>query len=121
MPVTINGTSGVTFNNSSVSSVGGVGDGQTWQTLTGSRAYNTIYTNSTGKPIFVGLLITTLAGTSATLQVETSLGSGTYISVAGDTGAINISASQSTIVPNGFGYRVITVNTPTLQLWAELR
>jgi hypothetical protein len=119
MAVDINGTTGLTFNNGSTQDVGGIGIGQTWQGV--SRAYNTTYTNSTGKPIFVSVVITTLAGTSANLQVESSLGSGTFVSVGSDTGAANITSTQSTMVPNGFRYRVVTINTPTLQIWVELR
>lgn len=35
----------------------GVGVNQTWQSLTGSRAYNTTYYNTTGKPIHVSVNI----------------------------------------------------------------
>jgi hypothetical protein len=54
MAVDINGTTGLTFNNGSAQDVGGVGTGgQIWQNVASSRALNTSYTNSTGKPIMV--------------------------------------------------------------------
>lgn len=118
---TLTGVSSVTFSNSSTTTVGALGDGQTWQSLIGSRALNTIYTNSTGKPIIVNISITTLSGTSATLNIENSVGGGSYIPVAVDSGATNISSNQSVIVPNGFRYQVITTGSPTLVLWSELR
>ena len=44
-----NGTSWISSNAS------GLGIGQTWQNLTGSRSSGTTYTNSTGKPIAVAM------------------------------------------------------------------
>ena len=98
-----------------------IGVGQTVQNVVGSRGYNQIYTNSTGKPIFVMLAITTLAGTAASLQIETSPSSGIYEFVASDTGSANISTNLVGIVPNLCRYKVVTVNTPNLQFWKELR
>lgn len=98
-----------------------IGVGQTLQNVVGSKGYNQIYTNSTGKPIFVMLVITTLAGTAASLQIETSPSSGVYEVVAGDTGSANISTNLVGIVPNLCRYKVVTVNTPTLNSWKELR
>lgn len=37
----------------SAAPTGGIGDGQTWQDVTSSRAMGTTYTNSTGKPIML--------------------------------------------------------------------
>lgn len=37
----------------SATPAGGIGDGQTWQDVTSSRAIGTTYTNSTGKPIML--------------------------------------------------------------------
>ena len=111
MPVTINGTAGITFNNSSVSSVGGIGDGQTWQLFTGSRAINTNYTNSTGKPIMVAINFST--GTSGLILVD-GVFAGIGASTAGEaTGGLN------TIVPNGSVYRY--VGGAAVLDWSELR
>ena len=98
-----------------------IGLGQTLQNVIGSRAYNQVYTNSTGKAITVYLYITTLAGTAANLQIETSVGSGVYEAVGGDSGSANITTNLVGIVPNGCRYKVVTTNTPALQLWKELR
>ena len=35
--------------------IAGIGDGQTWQNVTASRAAGTTYTNSTGKPIMMNV------------------------------------------------------------------
>jgi hypothetical protein len=109
MPVTINGTAGVTFNNSSVASVGGVGDGQTWQDVTGSRALSTTYTNSTGKPIMVAFITT--SGTSAVVTVG-----GVAITEGGAFGSAY--GTMFVIVPNGATYSIAAGN---LQRWSELR
>lgn len=98
-----------------------LGLGQTLQDVIGSRAYNQVYTNSTGKAITVYLYITTVSGTSASLQIETSVGSGTYEIVSRDSGITSTSINLMGVVPNGCRYKVVAVNTPTLQLWKELR
>jgi hypothetical protein len=104
MPVTINGTAGVTFNNSSVSSVGGVGDTQTWQTLTGSRANGTTYTNSTGKPISI-----------------------CFHSTEGGTGLLTVGGVVLNRASNNLWYTAIVPNGNTyvfngnFSIWCELR
>lgn len=98
-----------------------IGYGQTWQNLTYSRAWNTVYTNSTGKPIGVNLGGNTLTGTSFQLQVETGGGTDVYVQVSSDSVAINVASSCSAIVPNGFRYKVVAVGAPVLFFWSELR
>ena len=53
MTMSIDGSAGLTFPNSSVQAyAGGLGSNtQTWQDVTASRATSTTYTNSTGYPI----------------------------------------------------------------------
>ena len=72
MAVTINGTNGITFNNSSTQAqsagLGSSATAQTWQNVTGSRALGTTYTNSTGYPIMVFILSGGGGGT-ATLSI----------------------------------------------------
>jgi hypothetical protein len=117
MAVDINGTTGLTFNNGSTQDVGGVGTGgQTWQSVTGSRAIGTTYTNSTGKPISVVVGVTlTNTSTFTTLVVSEVIVSITQ-GYAGGAYTYELSA----IVPNGASYRV-TGGSPTLYSWTELR
>jgi len=89
-----------------------IGVGQTFQSP--SRAFNTTYTNSTGRPIALYIRIVTLSGTGATLFVD-------GVAVAGDTGITNSGSNLSCIVPAGSTYIVSTTGTPTLSSWAELR
>lgn len=88
----------------------GLGVGQTWQDVTGSRVVGTTYTNSTSKPIQV--LITVEAGsgigiiTVDTVPIaKTETTSGTYSIV-------------SFIVPSGSSY---SFTIETIVQWSELR
>ena len=92
------------------------GLGQTWQDVTGSRAITTTYTNSTGRPIEVSILVSLgNTGTLTNLTIggvvacsTTAPGGGTYL--------YNLIG----IVPNGATYSV-SGGSPTLSRWSELR
>lgn len=74
MAMTINGTSGLTFPDTSTQSAAGIGYGQSWQAV--SRVNGVTYTNSTGRPIefaFNGY------STSGNIYVGVSFNSGIYI------------------------------------------
>lgn len=90
-----------------------VGYGQTWQDVTGSRAPNTTYTNSTGKPILVWVGFTVVAGGTISYLIN---GVTIAYSASIDVGDI---LPVSFIVPNGATYRCNT--TSTLNRWSELR
>lgn len=116
MSMTIDGTSGLTFPNGSGQDVGAVGVGQTWQNVTASRAANTTYTNSTGKPIQVSV---SAAVTSGRLDL--------YLTIGGVTAARSTSSASSEpncvygIVPNGATYSFSPSGGFTIVNWAELR
>ena len=84
-----------------------IGVGQTWQSVT--RTSGVTYTNSTGKPIFVNVLVNVnnTSGTGATITVDGVLVSTTLGAASGIGMAQNV--TQSAIVPNGSTY-VITGN-----------
>ena len=93
-----------------------LGMGQTWQNVSVSRAVSTTYYNTTGKPIFISIGISSVsANTTFQLTVNGS-------SVA--TGLINsggIGNAVSAIVPTGGSYSATnSAGTPTLN-WFELR
>lgn len=117
MPTTISGTGGITFPNSSVQSVAGLGaNAQTWQSVTGSRAIGTTYTNSTGYPIFVAV---TLGGGSSTTNITIN-GVAMYQQQVSNAGFVN--TSTTFVVPNGATYGLIgAAGSPTVVSWAELR
>jgi len=96
-----------------------LGQGQTWQDVTGSRVADTTYTNSTGKPITVTVSITNGATTgsymSFTIAGVTLIGySSTYAS------GTNIGNCLSVIIPNGATYSLV-LTSASLFKWHELR
>lgn len=97
---------------SQLTNISGLGVGQTWQDVKTSRAINTLYTNSTGKPIAVQI---ELGSTNGTQSFE----------VAGAQVLPESSLTQpfySVIVPTGATYKMAVVaGTPTINLWVELR
>jgi len=86
-----------------------IGVGQTWQDVTGSRAQNTNYTNSTGKPIFIYIVLDEGTQDLSAITVD---GVG-----VGAEATYNMRPNQF-IVPNGSVYRV---DNATILIWTELR
>jgi hypothetical protein len=84
-----------------------LGMGQSWQVVTGSRAYNTTYTNTTGRPILVSA--------SSTNAVNTDFVVGGVIATT--TGPFN--TSQVVLVPAGATYSLN--GGATLYRWSEFR
>lgn len=111
---------GVNFDGTAAINLPLLGYGQSWQNLKESRALNTVYTNSTDKPIMVMVSI----GTSddwgePTVQVNSvkiarTLG---YQSNGSGHWGMNISF----IVPAGHNYQVLSINANSCMEWAELR
>jgi hypothetical protein len=92
-----------------------LGVGQTLTNVVGSRALNTTYTNSTGRPIFVS--VTTAMANGSPLQV--TVAGFTFNATSGFT---NGAQSQiSFIVPNGVTYSASSANVSSLSFWVELR
>ena len=102
-----------------ITAMGSIGYGQTWQDVTGSRAYGTNYTNTTGRPIQVivhainltntswGLLDPSVAGVSLPRSASIQDQSRAYLSF---------------IVPTGVTYSVANSGTAlSLIQWSELR
>jgi hypothetical protein len=99
----------------SLSGLSSLGYGQTWQNLTGSRSGSVTYYNTTGKPIYVQVKV---SSTSATASVI-----GTVAGIDVNTASQQSSGFPMTsgfIVPNGVAYSFAFSNV-TVQLWSELR
>lgn len=97
---------------------GNIGVGQTWQNLTASRALGTTYTNSTGNPIVLAIVITvSVADTGYGVFLNASLVDRVY------SNTTNINLNISVIVPAGATYLISKQNagTGTLYSWYELR
>ena len=113
-------SSGLTFSNSSTQTIGaGMGTGgQTWQSVTGSRAIGTTYTKSTGYPIFV--VISGTGGGANGLWGVTLSGAITFYTPS--TYTTGVWTSTAFVVPNGGTYALSQQgSSATLQNWSELR
>jgi hypothetical protein len=96
-----------------------LGWGQTWQAP--SRALNTTYTNSTGRPIYISLASSATLGSSIDGYVQLTIGG---VTVDYDRKILNPSlysvVRASGVVPPGDTYSA-TMSNCSLGTWAELR
>jgi hypothetical protein len=119
--ISITGNAATATSATTANNVNGVG--QTWQNLTGSRAFNgTIYSNTTGRPITVA--VSWWNGNKAGHNLNARpIGSGSWIRIgrAGDRdfgGQNTITA----IIPNNWEYMSDTFGDSfSEQVWSELR
>lgn len=97
-----------------------IGVGQTWQSPT--RAKDTVYQNTTGKPIMALVSITRTS--TAVGRFEVSTDNVTWVNICAiPTGATGAGQSEiSAIIPNNIYYRLNETSAGiTVQTWAELR
>lgn len=98
-----------------------LGYGQTWQDVSGSRAFATTYYNTTGKPIMVN--VSTAGGTTNNLTMSVDInGAGAIIFVRNTPGgiAVNRGLSGSIVIPANTSY-AITATAGAANMWIELR
>lgn len=94
-----------------------VGVGQTWTDVLASRANNTTYTNSTGRPIVVQVWVgQSGANASASLTVSGV----TNVSYWGSTTSVGLQGILSAVVPSGGTYSV-QGSVYAINGWKELR
>ena len=86
-----------------------IGVNQVWQDVAASRAQNTNYTNSTGKPIMVSIVVANGSTDSGAIIVDS-------VGVGAESNA-GLVPSQF-IVPNGSVY---LINSAGILAWSELR
>ena len=107
-PSTIQGCGG-----QALAAMSSLGYGQTWQAFTSvTRALGTTYYNTTGKPIFANVTVSSGSSIGATLTVN-----GTQVTIVSVNSSTN--GYLSFIVPAGQSYVINT--TATLATWSELR
>ncbi len=90
-----------------------LGDGQTWQNVSGSRVGGTSYQNTTGRPIQVAIRASESSGVRL---YQVSVDNSTFVTLG------TFQASSETaffIVPNNWYYRIN--GSCTVSVWAELR
>lgn len=93
-----------------------IGYGQSWQTVT--RLKNTLYYNTTGRPISVAI-VAAVGNTSGDLALEVD---GLAVAATEGPGGGSYNYWLTAIVPPGASYRLQEYSlTATLQWWRELR
>lgn len=95
-----------------------LGVGQTWQDVKSSRSPNTTYTNTTGRPIFISLVLRDSASGAAILYID-GLAVG-LTNIDGST-SVGVEAQVSVIVPAGSTYRTLINTQQSIINWMELR
>jgi hypothetical protein len=118
--------SGVTSVNGSTGAVTvGIGVGQTWQDVASSRAIDTTYTNSTGKPIMVSVsCVRSSSSSSSAIRFNINGSPIAQRSTSESNGTIwnAVANGVDVIVPDGATYSVTTlVSASTIVYWYELR
>ncbi len=93
----------------------GIGPGQTWQNLTGSRSAGTTYTNSTGRSIQVAIL--SAQGTNQQFQFSIN---GTLVWDQNSSTIYGDNVSANFIIPPSVTYS-LAVPIGSIQYWMELR
>ena len=92
--------------------------GQRWTDMLLSRALNTVYTNSTGKPIALSVSVQA-TGVGASIQISID---GVTISRGMYNYNGNASTSNAAIIPAGSTYSVaLSAGTGSISVWYELR
>lgn len=99
----------------------GLGSGQNLQIVTGSRALNTNYTNTTGRSIFVTVRVITTAPSIAANRIGIQLDGGAEYFSEGTPGAgASYILCAVGVIPAGAVYRA-NINNATLVDWTEMR
>ena len=108
-------TSNGTTWQSTAPAASGIGVGQSWTSVVGSRAYSTNYTNSTGKPI--GVFVRGIDPSSSGALIATVGG----VAISGNSsGGANYADAIFVIVPNSVVYSVAPSAGGSLNGWWEL-
>lgn len=95
-----------------------LGFGQTWQNVSGSRALNTTYYNTTGRPILVTLNSTLVQNPGFTFTVN---GAAVQAMGINQPGGATASPSQTCLIPPGASYSVSIYSNGAVASWYELR
>lgn len=120
-----NGGTGQTSASTAAAALGVPGYNQQWNSVIGSRAINTDYQNTTGKPICVSVAVTTVSAgaNNPTFWVSTGTPAttGTVVSyfTNGTTNTINVTVGPVIIPPNSY-YQVQAAVGTSIAYWAEL-
>lgn len=104
------------YADAAVEAAGIVGANQTWQDVSGSRAKNTAYQNTTDRTISVAVR----GGPSSTMFLEVSEDGVTYVGLQNSVDANNWGGPSERLVPVGHYYRA-RFTAGNIADWNELR
>lgn len=104
------------YADAAVLAAGIVGANQTWQDVSGSRAKNTAYQNTTDRTISVAVR----GGPSSTMFLEVSEDGVTYVGLQNSVDANNFGGPSERLVPVGHYYRA-RFTAGNIADWNELR
>lgn len=111
-PSRIQGAGGLALSH--LSTFGGMG--HQWMIMTASRAYNTTYTNTTGRPILINATMTSSITDIAVIVIDG------VVSIYGSAGSSGSFLSVQAIIPSGSTYRArVDIGSGTLQSFIEMR
>lgn len=114
--MTVNADNSVGFPGNVASGV--LGAGQTWQNVTASRALATTYTNTSGRPIMVSVVMYTInSATVSQLTVGGVVVAKHGANIGGGPNS-NLRTQMTAVVPAGASY---SATGTSLDTWAELR
>jgi hypothetical protein len=97
----------------SLAAMSSLGYGQAWQNLSGSRVANTVYYNTTGRPITCIVTCSASTGVDGRLYIN-----GATYHLFGNANVQSFDAPVSFIVPPGASYGISSI---AVQNWLELR
>lgn len=102
-----------------------IGDGQTFQVVTGSRSEGTTYTNSTGRPIYVSVKGSGPAGFGDVCYIRLLIDGKEWdraqITDSTTSGDLAKDGTVTGIVPAGETYRADILTGGSISTWTELR
>lgn len=96
-----------------------IGVGQTWQDVTLSRADNTLYQNTTDKPIMAAVTASNLSSGAANMDVYVGTSAATLVRIQAASGYFSLMTSTF-IIPAGHYYKCDSDDN-VIAIWAELR
>lgn len=99
----------------------GVGISQTWQNVLSSRAGNTAYQNTTGKPIQLAVSISDSTHSASSVVASTDGSTWATISPNANAGVSPTTIRHYPVIPAGHYYKVQIDSGVTIGGWAELR
>jgi len=101
-------------------SISGLGIGQTWQDVSGSRSESTNYTNSTGRPIQVNINSASTTGSPTVTILSITVDGVVAAYCPSYTGNVTQGGFASVTVPDGSVYSAVVTNG-NIGKWVELR